>query len=86
LPNCKRWGDTFTHVATTKGLVEKFSNSLEMGNKSPVSSRRGRYGESNVAWQLVYAYAENLSPALHMDVNEVYGRFKSGDVTLACAA
>lgn len=34
-------------------------------------------------WQITLAYAKYLSPELHMQVNEIYLRFKSGEVTLA---
>ncbi len=44
---------------------------------------KGKGGGSFAHWQIALAYAKYLSPALHMEVNEVYSRFKAGDVTLA---
>ncbi|OLN29855.1 KilA protein [Desulfovibrio sp. DV] len=34
-------------------------------------------------WQIALAYAKWLSPELHMQVNEVFMRYKTGDATLA---
>jgi hypothetical protein len=44
---------------------------------------RGKGGGTFAHWQIALAYAKYLSPELHMQVNEVYARFKSADVTLA---
>jgi len=44
---------------------------------------RGKGGGTFAHWQIALAYAKYLSPELHMQVNEVYARFKAGDVTLA---
>lgn len=44
---------------------------------------KGKGGGTFAHWQIALAYAKYLSPALHMQVNEVYARVKSGDVTLA---
>ncbi|MDR0771292.1 MAG: KilA-N domain-containing protein [Burkholderiales bacterium] len=44
---------------------------------------KGKGGGTFAHWQIALAYAKYLSPALHMQVNEVYARFKAGDVTLA---
>lgn len=46
-------------------------------------ARMDRGGGTFAHWQIALAYAKYLSPALHMQVNEVYARVKSGDVTLA---
>ncbi len=46
-------------------------------------TKRGKHGGTFAHWQIALAYAKYLSPALHMEVNEVYSRFKAGDVTLA---
>lgn len=46
-------------------------------------TQRGKGGGTFAHWQIALAYAKYLSPALHMQVNEVYARVKSGDVTLA---
>lgn len=44
---------------------------------------KGKGGGTFAHWQIALAYAKYLSPELHMQVNEVYARFKTGDVTLA---
>ena len=44
---------------------------------------KGKGGGTFAHWQIALAYAKYLSPQLHMQVNEVYARVKSGDVTLA---
>lgn len=44
---------------------------------------RGKGGGTFAHWQIALAYAKYLSPKLHMQVNEIYARFKAGDVTLA---
>lgn len=46
-------------------------------------ARTDRGGGTFAHWQIALAYAKYLSPELHMQVNEVYARAKSGDVTLA---
>lgn len=46
-------------------------------------ARSDRGGGTFAHWQIALAYAKYLSPELHMQVNEVYARAKSGDVTLA---
>lgn len=44
---------------------------------------KGKGGGTYAHWQIALAYAKYLSPALHMQVNQIYARFKSGDITLA---
>lgn len=44
---------------------------------------KGKGGGTYAHWQIALAYAKYLSPQLHMQVNEIYARVKSGDVTLA---
>lgn len=46
-------------------------------------ARLDRGGGTFAHWQIALAYAKYLSPQLHMQVNEVYARFKAADVTLA---
>ena len=46
-------------------------------------ARFDRGGGTFAHWQIALAYAKYLSPALHMQVNEVYARYKAADVTLA---
>jgi hypothetical protein len=45
--------------------------------------KSGRNGGTFAHWQIALAFAKFLSPALHMQVNEVYARYKAGDATLA---
>ena len=47
------------------------------------ATKRGGGGGTFAHWQIALAYAKYLSPALHMQVNDVYARYKTGDVTLA---
>lgn len=47
------------------------------------ATKRGQGGGTYAHWQIALAYAKYLSPELHMQVNEVYARVKSGDVTIA---
>lgn len=44
---------------------------------------KGKGGGTYAHWQIALAYAKYLSDELHMEVNEVYARYKAGDVTLA---
>lgn len=46
-------------------------------------ARADRGGGTYAHWQIALAYAKYLSPELHMQINDVYMRAKSGDVTLA---
>lgn len=56
----------------------------EKRNAAPVFKlQRGRNGGVFAHWLIALAYAKYLSPELHMQVNRVYARFKTGDVTLA---
>jgi len=48
-----------------------------------VKITKGRDGATFAHWQIALAYAKYLSPELHMHVNEIYMRYRSGDVTLA---
>lgn len=47
------------------------------------TATKGKGGGTFAHWQIALAYAKYLSPELHMQVNQVYARFKTGDVTLA---
>ncbi len=64
----------------------EFVQNVEKDNRNaaPVFVlKQGRNGGAFAHWQIALAYAKYLSPELHMQVNEVYLRAKSGDVTLA---
>lgn len=47
------------------------------------ATKKGAGGGTFAHWQIALAYAKYLSDVLHMEVNEVYARYKAGDVTLA---
>jgi len=56
---------------------------LNVGASHIYRATKGKGGGTFAHWQIALAYAKYLSPELHMQVNQVYARFKSGDVTLA---
>lgn len=64
-------------------FIDFVASNLNVGKSHIYQSKRGKGGGTFAHWQIALAYAKYLSPALHMQVNEVYARFKSGDVTLA---
>lgn len=62
----------------------EFAAGVQKVNASHLLVRKaGKGGGTFAHWQIALAYAKYLSPALHMQVNEVYARYKAGDVTLA---
>lgn len=64
-------------------FIETVSGALNVRSEHIMKTQRGKGGGTYAHWQIALAYAKYLSPKLHMQVNEVYARFKSGDVTLA---
>lgn len=56
---------------------------LNVPQRDIYKATKGKGGGTYAHWQIALAYAKYLSPELHMQVNEVYARVKSGDVTLA---
>lgn len=64
-------------------FVEFVAENLNVRKSDVLKSKRGKGGGTFAHWQIALAYAKYLSPALHMQVNEVYARVKAGDVTLA---
>ncbi|KQB59365.1 KilA-N domain-containing protein [Acidovorax sp. SD340] len=56
---------------------------LNMSERHIYATSRGKSGGTYAHWQIALAYAKYLSDVLHMEVNEVFARYKSGDVTLA---
>ena len=66
-----------------KEFIEVLTGALNVRSADIYKSTRGKGGGTYAHWQIALAYAKYLSPKLHMQVNEVYARFKSGDVTLA---
>ena len=66
-----------------KEFVDVVAGALNVRPADIWKSTRGKGGGTFAHWQIALAYAKYLSPQLHMQVNEVYARFKAGDVTLA---
>ncbi|AUN95429.1 KilA-N domain-containing protein [Pseudazoarcus pumilus] len=64
-------------------FIEFLAENLNVRKSDICKARRGAGGGTFAHWQVALAYAKYLSPALHVQVNEVYARFKSGDITLA---
>lgn len=64
-------------------FIEAVAGALNRDAATLYKTTRGKGGGTSAHWQIALAYAKYLSPALHMQVNETYARFKSGDVTLA---
>jgi len=59
------------------------SANLNVPLRDIYKTAKGKGGGTFAHWQIALAYAKYLSPELHMQVNEVYARVQSGDVTLA---
>lgn len=66
-----------------RDFIDFVASSLNVNAADIYRATRGKGGGSWAHWQIALAYAKYLSPALHMQVNEVYARFKKADVTLA---
>ena len=86
-PRAKKSGST-GKVSVSGGPGHDFiafvAENLKVDAAHVYKAQRGRHGGGSFAhWQIALAYAKYLSPALHMQVNEVYARYKAGDVTLA---
>lgn len=64
-------------------FIEFVAENLNTRKTGIYKTQRGKGGGTFAHWQIALAYAKYLSPKLHMLVNEVYARAKSGDVTLA---
>jgi hypothetical protein len=64
-------------------FIDFVAENLNTRKTGIYKSSRGKGGGTYAHWQIALAYAKYLSPKLHMQVNEVYARFKAGDVTLA---
>ena len=52
-------------------------------NRHIIKASRGKGGGTSAVPEICLAYAEYLSPKLHMEVNQTFLRAQSGDVTLA---
>lgn len=66
-----------------KQLIEFASESLNTTICRIIKASRGKGGGTYAHKNIALAYAKYLSPELHMQVNDVYLRAASGDVTLA---
>lgn len=64
-------------------FIATVAGTLNVDAAHILKATRGKGGGTYAHWQIALAYAKYLSPELHMQVNEVYARAKSGDVTLA---
>jgi hypothetical protein len=64
-------------------FIDFVAETLKVNAADIMKATRGKGGGTFAHWQIALAYAKYLSPELHMQVNEVYARAKSGDVTLA---
>ena len=64
-------------------FIETVAGTLKVNAAHVLKGQAGKGGGTYAHWQIALAYAKYLSPELHMQVNEVYARYKSGDVTLA---
>lgn len=64
-------------------FIEVVAGALNVPLRDIYQATKGKGGGTFAHWQIALAYAKYLSPQLHMQVNEVYLRVKSGDVTLA---
>jgi hypothetical protein len=68
----------------TMAFMATVAEKLNTGPSHILETKRGRgVGGTYAHWQIALAYAKYLSPELHMAVNEVYMRYRSGDHTLA---
>jgi hypothetical protein len=67
-----------------RDFIDFVAENLKANADRIYKTTRGRTGGGTFAhWQIALAYAKYLSPELHMQVNDVYRRAQSGDVTLA---
>lgn len=73
----RRWKDE-----AGKDFIDVVSGALNVRSTDIMKSTRGKGGGTFAHWQIALAYAKYLSPKLHMEVNEIYARFQSGDVAL----
>jgi len=64
-------------------FIDSVAEKLNVSPGNIYKTARGKNGGTYAHWQIALAYAKYLSHELHMHVNEVYMRYRSGDVTLA---
>lgn len=84
-PMAKTSGST-GKVSISGGPGNEFINKVaELHNVNAadiIVSTKGKGGGTFAHWQIALAYAKYLSPALHMQVNEIFMRVQSSDPTL----
>ena len=68
----------------SKEFINTIKNLLPIGDVSPplLSIKKGRYGGTFAHPQIFLAYAKWVSTELHAEVNDVFLRAKSGDMSL----
>lgn len=77
-------GKTSVSGGPGRDFIDFVAENLKVDAATIYKAVRGKHGGGTFAhWQIALAYAKYLSPALHMQVNDVYARYKTGDVTLA---
>lgn len=74
----RRWKDE-----AGQEFIAVVAGTLNVPPADIYKATKGKGGGTFAHWQIALAYAKYLSPELHMQVNEVYARFKTGDVALA---
>ncbi len=82
------WAEPFMERPDKKRKNKDLPSRCSQGKQYAVDNgmlkiTKGRDGATFTHWQIALAYAKYLSPELHMHVNEIYMRYRSGDVTLA---
>lgn len=84
----RHWGSLTTTKELTNALLSNVAKSdiwTESGETSVIYTKRGNNGGTFAHPVIALAYAKYLSPELHIEVNEVFLRYKAADVTLAGA-
>lgn len=76
-------GKTSISGGPGRDFIDFVASNLNADAGHIYKTQRGKGGGTFAHWQIALAYAKYLSPQLHMQVNEVYARFKAGDVSLA---
>lgn len=64
----------------TQALVAEISNSANSRNYDPVKTTRGKFGGTYACKELVYAYANWISPAFYLRVIRTFDAVVTGDL------